>query len=74
MLNVNYTVLLVCSGPPGLDGLPGYNGSDGVPGIPGPKGEPGINGRRGKIGTLQTYHVLPKSLLILYTNTVTYRH
>ncbi|NXS63078.1 GLDN protein, partial [Brachypteracias leptosomus] len=37
-------------GPPGLDGLPGYNGSDGVPGIPGQKGEPGINGKRGKIG------------------------
>lgn len=41
---------LLCSGPPGLDGLPGYNGSDGVPGIPGQKGEPGINGKRGKIG------------------------
>lgn len=43
---------LVCSGPPGLDGLPGYNGSDGVPGIPGQKGEPGINGKRGKIGNI----------------------
>ncbi|XP_067411926.1 gliomedin isoform X2 [Emydura macquarii macquarii] len=46
----NSTKGICLTGPPGLDGLPGYNGSDGVPGIPGPKGEPGINGRRGKIG------------------------
>lgn len=66
---------LVCSGPPGLDGLPGYNGSDGVPGIPGQKGEPGINGKRGKIGNFFFLWSFKKRnpFLLLYSDVVTFR-
>lgn len=58
---------LLRSGPPGLDGLPGYNGSDGVPGTPGQKGEPGINGKRGKIGTV-SFHIRLQCCFEIQTN------
>lgn len=55
------TVPVLCTGPPGVGGLPGHNGSDGQPGLQGPKGEKGANGKRGKMGN---WAVLPTDCFV----------